>query len=460
MKTLEYINFFGKPENKALLQKALTSGAVSGGPLIAEHLETVITNQLVRLVPELAVPEYKYDPQSVHEFNRITALPTPGSAMGEASVTPTRQSSMARATVTLKVCKRKGSVTGYLRAASKKNYDAVEVEIENHLQAFGNDFAIYMLYGNRNADTYTFDGLDYFIATQRTNEVLGGIVPANLSSLDNMIDSSNRRKGSPHRRAFVMSPEMLTKYSGLYTQVRDNRSAIREGSKVIEIDGGWRLQTYRDIPILESSATRPQGQMGAVVAAHAGGGGTIPDDQRFFRVAPVTWDGEQIASAEVSDTSATSDTVTLTWTAYTGALLYKIYASDATGTEVLVDIISAFTYDGNGTITGNVTSHTWTGVEPLTANANAVPAHMQADRPLSYIGGVPPEVVFLWDLDPHQGMGKVAYTNDDGNRLDGLATIIPLAKIEDTDDFLIKAYAALIDSFEATSAMHRGLRIA
>lgn len=459
MNTYDYVNMFGSPEGKQLLRKALTSNSASGGTLIAEHLETTITNEIVRLVPELAVVEYKYDPQSVHEFSRIIALPAAGSAMGENSTTPTRESQLERATVTLKVLKRKGSVTGYLRAAARKNYDALEVEMENHLQAFGNDMASYLLYGNRNADQYAFDGLDYFIATNRTNETWGGVVPTNFVALNNMLDASNRKKGAPHKRAFVMSPEMLTKYSDLYTQVRDNRSAIRAGTNVIEIDGGWRLQTYRDVPILESTQTRPLGQMGAVAAAHAGAGAAIPDDTRYFQVAPVTWDGEQIASAEVSDTSSSSDTITLSWTAYTGALFYKIYAADTSGQEVLVKIISAFTYDGSGTISASVTSHIFTS-EPLTPDSNSVPTHMQGDRPLNYTGGVPPETIFLWDLDPFQGCGKVAYTNNDGTRLDGVATIEPLARIEDRDDFLIKSYMALIDSFEATCAMHRGLRIA
>ena len=458
MRTLDYLRMFGTPGGKALLQKAFTSASPGGGPLIAEHLETTITNTLIRLVPELAVPEYKYDPQKTHSFNKVTALPTPGSAMGEGSTTPTKQSTLTRSTVDLKILKRKGSVTGFLSAAAKKDYDAIEVEIENHLQAFGNDMASYILYGNKDADAYTFDGLDKFISTNRTNETWGGVVPTNFQSLNDMIDASNRKKGSPHRRVFDMSPEMLTKFSELYTQVRDNRSAIREGSNVIEIDGGWRLQTYRDIPIIESTQTRPLAQMGAVVATHAGGGGAIPDDERFYQVAPVTWDGEQLASAEVADTTATSDIQTLTWTAYTGALLYKIYAADTTGQEVLVDIISAFTYDGNGTVTGNVVNHVFTA-EPLTPDANSVPAHMQADVPYNSTGGVAPETVFLWDLDPFQGLGKIAYTNDDGSRLDGIASIFPLAKIDDTDDFLIKSYLAMIDSFEATSAMHRGLRV-
>lgn len=459
MRTTDYITFFGGDQGKALLQKALTTGTTSGGPLIAEHLDTVITNELVRLVPELAIPEYKYDPQKTHEFNRITALPAAGSAMGENSTTPTRQSSMERATVTLKVLKRKGSVTGFLQASAEKEYDAEAVETENHLQAFGNDLATYMIHGNAGADQYTFTGIDRFITTNRTNETWEGTVPTNLTALDDMIDASNAKKAQAHRRAFIMSPFMLTKYSSLWTQVRDNRSAVRQGTTTIEVNGGHRLQTYRDIPILESALTRPISIMTAVSAAHAGAGAAIPDDTRYFRVAPVTWDGEQEASPEVSDTSSSSDTITLSWTAFTGALFYKIYAGDTTGQLTLVKVISAFTYDGNGTISASTTSVVFTS-EPLTPDSTSVTTAMQADRPLIAKGGIRPEVVYLWDLHPHQGLGKVPYTNKDGSRLDGIATILPLAKIDDTSDFLIKSYLAIADSFEATSAMIRGLRVA
>ena len=455
--TSNYNRLFQTAEGKQLLRKAFTSATGSGETLIAEHLETTITNTMIRLVPELALVEYKFDPQKVHEFSRITALPSAGSAMGESSTTPVRQTTMERVTVTMKIMKRKGRVTGFVQDAASRNYDAYNVEMENHLQAFGNDMATYLLYGNAGADAYQFSGLDRFIATTRTNEVSGGVVPTNLNFLNNMIAASNRRKGQPHRRCFIMSPELLSKVSELYTQVRDNRDAVR-GSKAIMIDGGWILQTYREIPILESSQTRPQGQMGAVVYSDAGAGGAIPDDQRFFQVAPVTWDGEQIASTEVNGTSVNADSITLTWTAYTGALSYKIYASDASGTETLVKEISAFTYDGNGTVTGTVTSTTWTS-EPLTADTTSVPTHMQADVPLNYTNDVPPEVVFLWDLDPYQGMGKVPFTNKGGSRLEAFATVEPMAKTDDYDEFLIKAYPALVDAFEATCGMHRGLRV-
>ena len=70
------------------------------------------------------------------------------------------------------------------------------------------------------------------------------------------------------------------------------------------------------------------------------------------------------------------------------------------------------------------------------------------------------EVIFFWDLDEFQGMGKLAYTNSAGSRYNGLATVEPLAKTDDNMPFLVKSYPALIDSFEATSGIIRGNKTA
>ena len=458
MNVLQFNRLFGNPESQSLIRKAFSSAAGVGQALIPEHLEEVITNTLVRLVPEIAIPVLKHDPQKFHEFIRLTALPSPGSAMGENSTTPTRNSTTERDSVELKVLKRKGAVTGFVQDAAENFTDAQAFEMETHLQAFGNDLRTYMLYGNRAADQYTFSGLDFFIESSRKNTVQGGVVPTSLSILDDMIDNNLRNQGSAHRKVFEMSPEMLSVFSRLYTQVRDNREAIR-GTNVIEVDGGHRLETYRNIPIVETTATRPVTQQGTVTGASAGTGGAIPDDTYYFKIAPVTWDGEQRASAEVSVTTSSADTITLSFAANSDAMYYKVYVSDATNTETLKDIVSGFSYDGNGTPTGAITSIQFSA-NPLTADANTVPTHMQSDVPLGGTADNPMEVVFLWDLDEFQGMGKVAYTNSAGSRFRGLVTVEPLAKTDDNNPFLVKSYPALIDSFEKTSSLHRGLRTA
>lgn len=459
MKIDEYIRFFGSDQSKDIIRKAMSTASTSGGPLIEQHYETIITNAAIRLNPYLAVAEYEYDPQKVHRFTRRTALPGPGSAMGELAYAPDRSATRQEVTKTLKVLQRRGGVSGFARAATKKNYDAQRVELEDHIEAFANDLAIYYLYGNTDADEYTFDGLDKFISTNRTNAAVGGVVPTDMSILDNMIDQSRSQKSQGHRIVFSMSPFMMRKFSSLWTNVRDQRPAVRDNTDDVYIDGGYRLRTYDGYPIIEGSQTRPTEQMGAVVYSDAGAGGGIADDERFFRVAHINWGGEQIASAEVSGTSSSADSITLTWAANTEAMYYKIYASDTTNQETLVKVVSGFTYDSAGTPNGNTTSVTWT-TEPLTPDSASVPTHMQNDVPLSYIGGVAPEIIHLWDLNKYQGLGKIAHTNDQGTELEGFLGIEELGKTRNATDFLLFTYMAMIDSYEATSAMYRGARTA
>lgn len=459
MNVNKFNSLYATPANKELIRKAmLTSATGVAEGTIPQHLVEIITNTAVRLVPELAIPVLKYDPQKFHSFNRLTSIPTAGSAMGEASITPIKRSATAIDFVPLKVMKRKGAVTGFLKSASKEYLDQPAAEMENHVLSFANDFRTYLMYGNADADAYTFDGLDKFIATNRTN-LSTGQVQTNLSLLDGMIDANTRRQGQNHRKVVLMSPELLSQISGLWTNVRDNRPASR-GTQGILIDGGYRLETYRSIPILETSATKPLADMGTVTTASAGSGGAIPDDEYFFRVAAVTWDGEQGASAEVSESTTNADTVTLSFTAVTNALYYKIYCGLTTGVTntTLKKVVSAFTYDADGTQSSTPVTSIVFASNPATAHAASAPTHMQSDLPLTSTGGVRMESIILWDLDEYQGMGKVAYTNDQGSRFRGLITPMEVFNTDDNFPFLFKSYSALIDSFEATSSMIRGLR--
>jgi len=446
-------------ENKSLIRKALDSSTNVGEGLIPEHLEEVITNTIVRLSPELAMVDAVYDAQKFHEFNRLTTLPAAGGAMGENAVTPTRNGTYARDTVQMKIVRRKGSVTNFLQDTSKNYIDAAAAEMENNLLAHVYDLATYITYGNKVADPYTFDGLDTLIATNRVQGAAGGTVPTTLGFLDDMIDENTERQGSAHKKAFLMSPKMLSKISSLLTNVRLNQGLVGNGLTQVEIGGGWRLNAYRDIPIITSSAMRPKTTMGTVTAASAGSGSAIPDDTYYFQVAAVTYNGESLACTELNEITTSADTLTLSWSAVAGALFYKIYCGLTTGTTnlKLVRVVAANAYDGNGTIGVAATGYIFTA-NPSTADTSA-PVGMRSDIPLVATGLIPSENVLLWDLDSFQGLGKLPYTNTAGSRFNGLVTVTPLAITDDFLPFMIKTYAALCPSWEATSFLHRNLRV-
>jgi|GEM_PF-5278467 hypothetical protein len=458
---------------KSLVQKALTTASGSGGPLVPQHLEKLITNTIVQLVPEIAVIDPQYDSQKYHEFNRLTALPGGQGAMGEGATTPTSQSTYARTGRNLKVTRRKGAVTNFLQDASKNYIDALSQEMENHVQAHGYDLATQIVWGNDEADAYTFPGLDYFITTNRSAGTRGGTVPTDLSILDAMIDSNADRQGANHRKVFLMTNRMLSKFSGLLTNVRLNQGLSQGGLSTVSIPGGWRLQAYRDIPIVTTTRLKNDTAMGTVTAAKTDSGGSVAADTYYFNVSYVDINGESVADAERSVTpTGGSSVVTLSWTDVPSAWYYKIYCANATGVEKLVAVIPSKMYDSVGSPGTRVTTVTFS-TTPTTRNPTVsapadlasalsgkapVTAAMANDLPIVQTGGVTPERIVFWDLDKIQGLGKFAYTNAGGSRFGGLVTMEPLAKTDDNNPFLTKTYGTLIDSWEATSAIAMNIR--
>jgi hypothetical protein len=473
--------------NWSLIQKALSTSNASA--LIPEALDREITNILQRLSPEISLLNLKKIASNVWQFNKYTALPSIGGAMGETGSTPVRESTYTRDTVTLKEIRRKGRVTDFLQDASEEVLDAVAIEMENTLLSHIYDIINYAIWGNGAANAYEFSGLDFYVGeistTNHYNRAVKaryGTTPTTLKELDDMIDYSNRKGGNKHARVLEMSPELASLFSRLTTNVRDNREVKGRGFEQVAINGGWRLWAYRDIPIIETSSTTPIETMPAVTATPAAGAsasGLGGATTLYFKVAAVTKDGEQLCCTEVSQAITTEDTITLAWTPNTDsagvatAYRYKIYCSNTAGggsnAETLVKIIPGHIY-ASGAYSSNTINVTFSS-NPATADptvsapasfagiTGTVPVHMRDDIPYEQDSGHGvPETVFLWDLDPVQGMGQAVYVNTKGSAMNGLITSEELAKTDAWREFLLRTTMALADRYESTSYIIRGLR--
>lgn len=471
----QFSNYAGV-QLKDLLRKSLTSASGVGSALIPQHLEQIITNAVVFLSPEFAMLQPEYDPQKLHEFNRVTALGAAGSAIGEGATTPTKNSTYFRDSVLLKIIRRKGAVTNFLQDASAKYVDAMAVEMENVIRAHVYDLNWYVIYGNEVANQYEFGGWDKWIKTNRFNFHTGGTptLPTSLTFLDDMIDASNRKGGILHQRAFYMTPEMRSRVSRLLTNVQLQQTSYGPttgGLGQVEIRGGWRLSTYRDIPILESTYMSGRGAVpmaASSVLTTSVTGGSLSDGVYYIAVQPVTLNGdgiaETVATPEQTITLSGGGSVQVIHVAITPptsmqALQYKVFASQTTGTETLVDIQPAFTYDSDGTPTGAVSTFEFKSLTPTNAvkETSNTTWDQSADKPNHAVSSVNAETVMLIDLDKYQGMGKLPFTHSTGNRVDGVVSIKPLAETDDFVPFLVKTYGAVCPSFEATSAITMGL---
>lgn len=466
-------------ENKSLIQKALTTATGVGGALIPENLEEIITDTVIRLSPELAMALMKKISGNTHEFNRLIQRPSRGGAMGENATTPITNSKTTRDTVTLKIVRRKGKVTNFLIDTSEEYIDAAAYEMENHIQAHVLDLIYYLVWGNANSNVYEYSGLEQFITSKHEafSAAATGAVPTTLRFLDDMIDWSNRKGGARHTRAFLMSPEMLSLVSSLLTNVRLNQGLVGSGMTQVEIGGGWRLNAYRDIPIIETTSLSPVESLTSTVTVATNGttGGSFSNGTHYFYIAPVTYEGEQLPSAEKSvtlsggtatqqikiDLDAPHGTTDADGNTYYNVLSYKIYYGSSTGVTncTLLKQVSAFTYDSEGAPDGD------NGVDDsivvLTATPSTdVPTHMQSDFPLQQSGGVyNAQSIVLWDTDPIQGLGKLPFTNKPGDRFEGMVVTKPLAETDDFINFLIKSYTALTPSYEGTSYWLRNIRV-
>jgi hypothetical protein len=477
MDIYQTLNEFVKTDPNAI-QKALTTASGIGQGFSPQSLEKNVTDTVIKMQPEVALITGVSIASRTHDFNRKTAHPAPGGAMGESATTPDSNSKNTLASVTLKIIRRRGKITYFLKDVSREYMNVQQYEMQNQLQSHALDLRNYILYGNSTSNTYEFDGLDTYISTNRTNLARGGVVPSSLSVLDDLIDANLTKGGAGHRRVFGMSPQMLSVLSRLETTVRKTDDVKGGAFGIIDVAGGWRLQTYRGIPIIETTATRPIEQMRPTVtlAGDAGGLGlgTLSNGTYYVQVAPITWEGEQLASTEQAVTLSAGTAVQrikITLSAiHTNAAgdvnvyAYKIYLSTTTKTETLNKIVSAYVYGSDGTVTAVTTAFNGkTGydiyITDTTPDASVTTAQA-ADIPLVATASVNPEIVYFWDLDPIQGLGKMVYASTGGSQYGGLVTVQELYQIDDYLHFLIKTYGALVPAYEATSAWVRGLRTA
>jgi hypothetical protein len=476
MDIYQTMNEFVKTDPTAI-QKALTTAAGIGQGFSPQSLEKNVTDTVIKLQPEIALLNGIQIASRTHDFNQKTALPAPAGAMGESATTNDTNSQNALASVTLKVIRRRGKISYFLKDVSREYMNVQQYEMQNQLQAHALDLRNYILYGNTTANAYEFSGLDTFITTNRINNARGGVVPTSLAIFDDMIDRNVSKGGTWHRKIFGMSPQMLSVASRLETTVRKTDDVKGGAFGIIEIAGGWRLQSYRGIPIVETTATRPIEQMRPTVTlvGDAGGGqtgGALSNGSYSIMVAPITYEGEQLASSTQAvtlsgGTSVQRIKITLS-DIHRDALgnintySYKIYGSATSGSETLLAVKGAYTYAADGTMSQTVFNGTAGQdfyINSMTADSTVSTA-AASDVPFVSVGSVNPELIYLWDIDPIQGLGKFPYASTGGSAYGGLVTVQELYQIDDYMHFLIKTYGAMAPSYEATSVWSRGWRTA
>jgi len=427
---------------KSELKKALTASSASGTALIPEDLEPIIRANLLELSPLTAlVPLVRAD-GNIHRVVRRTAHNSTAWFEGEMTDASYSQSTYGRRSVEVKILRTHGQASDFMVSAARSFTDVMADEIESATEGLADLFEFSTIWGVSDdltaittGDAYQYSGVYGWILEDAaaTNVVdIDGTVT--LTAMDNLLDitMNKYRNVRDMQWLWLMSPQMNSKVTGLQT-------LIRRAVPTLTFEGGFEMETYRGVPILRSGFTKPASTTTspAVTAAVAGTGGgfALGDGLYRYKISSITLYGEQEAGTADSDTvtTATHDTVDLTWTADATAKLYAVYRTlageaDDDDNYDLIDIIAAKAYNADGSVASNVASYSDTGL-----------TGMSTVHPL----GTGEETIFLVGLGQRQGVARPVLSPEIGEPMDALVNYVPLVETTDSAQFRLKSYHAL-----------------
>jgi hypothetical protein len=422
---------------KSEIRKALEVSG-TGQYLVPEDVEPLIRYNLQKLSPLTAMVPVITADGHIHEVVRRTAHNAGARFEGESTAPSYSESTFERRTVTMKILRTAGQVSDFQQSAARSFADSLAEEVESALQGLKNLFEYSTVWGAGNdiftGDAYQYSGVYPWLLNDGS---LVNIVDADgtitLEDLDAALDATKEAYGEFRNDPYVFlaSGGMISKISGL-------QSKINRDVQMVEFEGGFRMATYREIPIVNSGYLKPLATTTSpAVTAAAGGDGTgnLTDDEYFYQVASITINGEQIAGTEDSVTlsgGGSDQNVDLSWTADSTALLYAIYRGLTTGTDnlELIDIIAAKTYDSTGAVDGSVEAYDDTTA--LTPTYSSVHPMAAAE-----------ETLFLVNLSTRNGLARPILNPTLGDPVNELVRFAPIPVSSDSYAFRLKSYHAV-----------------
>jgi len=436
------------------LKKALVV-STTGTTLVAEDVEPLIRYNLQKMSPLTAmVPVHTADGH-IHEVPRRTAHNSGARFEGEMTAPSYSQSTYDRRIVTMKILRTAGAVSDFQQSASKTFVDALAEEIISATQGIKNLFEYSTIWGAGDdiftGDAYQYSGVyPWLLNDGNADNVfdVDGVIA--LTDLDYMLDNTqagyNEFLDDPY--VFLASQTMISKISGLQTRI--NREV-----QMVDFEGGFRMATYRGIPLVPSGYVKPLASTtspAVTVAADGTTTGHLTDDEYFYQIASITINGEQIAGTVDSATlsgSGSTQNMDLTWTGDATAMLYAIYRGLTTGPDnlELIDIIAAKTYDGDGAVTGNVEAYD--DMTALLATHTTVKPMAAAE-----------ETIFLANLSKRHGLSRPILNPTLGEAMDMLVKFAPIPVATDSYAFRLKSYHAVQVPWGQSCAVARRAKLA
>jgi hypothetical protein len=334
------------------IREALTAAGSSA--LVAKNIDPNLLDYQRRYSPLVRVTPTKQITSTDYYFNQLTNR-VAGGFVTDGGARPVSQSTYVQNKFTVKNMQAVGGVTGYAQKVTADTIgDLLAQEIQNTIQGQYWDIELGMVNGNAtatgNGPWPQFDGLDTLVSNYSgsgQNVIAGAGAAISLSMLNQLIDVVQSNSSmSPFNTGWMIvgSSTVFSALSALFV----NQQRFVD----VEVKPGLVVQSYRNIPLIETSFLSTHGvQFGAVTATPATTGGTLATGAYKYQVAAViARSGETIASTEVTGTTTTNtSTVTLAFSVPVGQdsaapISYKVYRTavgGGTGTETLLGYVDA-----------------------------------------------------------------------------------------------------------------------
>lgn len=412
------------------LKKALTTTG-DGAALLPYDLDPILHEELLKLQPLAQLLTIVPAGAKTHEYNVRTSHPT---AWFEGELTPANpaNSVYARKSVVMKIMRIWGSVSGFAQAMDERFIDALEAELFGSLEGLSNALEFGQIYGCAGDIGFTGDAYQYtgflarIYAYASANVIDAGGNKLELVDFDNaIVKAFNFRGAATDPRVWIMSKSMKLVADGLQTRVQIPLRSLEL------FDGKMIMDSYADIPILESDYVTPTVASPTVALTGAASGGTLPANTYNYRISMVTMYGEQIGGTAGTQYVASGSTskVTLDWTHNDDALLYMIFRqTGGTGDYSLIDIIAAKTYDAAGTVNGVVEQYVDLGARSAITTVQPLETGEQ--------------MILLVNRNPVRGAAILGKIDDMGRQVDSLFSFVDLARTKDSYDYMLKGYVS------------------
>jgi hypothetical protein len=377
------------------LKEALTAAGSSA--LVPKVIDPTLLDYQRRYSPLVRVTPTKQINTTDYYYNQLTNR-VAGGFVTDGGARPVSNSNYVQNKFTIKNMQAVGGVTGYAQKVTQDVIgDLLAQEIQSTVQGQYWDVETAMLFGNAaatlNGPWPQFDGLDTLVSTYSgsgQNVIAGAGAALTLSMLNKMIDVVQSNSAMSPFNSGWMIIGTSTAFSALSALFVNQQRFMS-----VEIQPGVVVQTYRNIPLIESSFLGTHNvQFGAVTATPAATGGTLATGVYKYQVsAVIARSGETIASTEVSaTTTANTSVVTLAFSTpvgqeAAGPISLKVYRTalgGGAGTETLLGYVDAVVgVAADGITPVYATSIVDTGTTLVPQFGATVPGNL----PTTYSGG-------------------------------------------------------------------------